>query len=193
MDLLATASGAFLLVFLAEFGDKSQLVCMALATRYRARSVVLAAVSAFALLNLIAVIFGSLVSGWLPRWLVLSVVVLLFFGFGIKALLGGAEEEQELPESSGKSVLLSVFSVIFLAEFGDKTQLTVAGLAASESWLAVWGGATLALAFTTILGVVAGRFIGRYISIVWMHRAAGCIFLLFACVALYELLPLLNL
>ncbi len=52
MDQLGSLVGAFLLVFLAEFGDKSQLVCMTLAARYRAFPVLLGAVAAFAGLNL---------------------------------------------------------------------------------------------------------------------------------------------
>ncbi len=193
MELFVTAGGAFLLVFLAEFGDKSQLVCMALAARYRAKPVIFGAVLAFAVLNLLAVTLGALAAEWLPRWLVLLIVAFLFLWFGIQSLLNDDDEDDGFQNGAARSAFVTAFSVIFLAELGDKTQLAVAGLAASEAWIAVWIGATMALAMTTVLGVMAGRVISQYISVQWMHRLGGTIFLLFATVALYKLWLLLTL
>ena len=63
----AAAGTAFLLVALAEIGDKSQLVCMTLAARHRGWPVVIGAVAAFAFLNALAVLFGAAVAAWLPE------------------------------------------------------------------------------------------------------------------------------
>ncbi|SER14495.1 Putative Ca2+/H+ antiporter, TMEM165/GDT1 family [Amphritea atlantica] len=180
MDQLVSMAGAFLLVFLAEFGDKSQLVCMTLATRYRALPVLLGAVVAFAVLNLLAVLVGSVAATWLPRPLVLTVVALLFLWFGIQSFRNGEDDEDDSVAVSVKSVFLSVLLMLFLAELGDKTQLAVMGLASTEPALPVWIGATLALISTSALGILAGRALMRYVSIAWLHRASGGLFLVFA-------------
>ena len=81
------------------------------------------------------------------------------------------------PESSLLAVLTS-YSLIGLAEFGDKTQLAVAGLASANPPLAVWLGATLALATTSALGVWAGRALLKKVPILLLHWISGVLFLL---------------
>ena len=83
---LTAAGTTFLLVTFAEIGDKSQLVCMTLAARHRGLPVVIGAIAAFAVLNLLAVLFGAAVAAWLPAWVVVVAVAILFAGFGINAL-----------------------------------------------------------------------------------------------------------
>ena len=179
MDLLSVITGSFLLVFLAEFGDKSQLVCMTLATRYRSALVMLGAVLAFSVLNLLAVTVGVLVAAWLPQSVVLLVVALLFFWFGWQSLQMEDEEQADEAIAAGRSVLVSVFVLIFLAELGDKTQLAVTGMAGVKAAVPVWLGATLALVVTTAIGVLAGQLLMRYISFVWLHRFSAVLFILF--------------
>lgn len=182
---------AFLLVFVAEFGDKSQLVCMTLAARYRPLPVLLGACLSFMLLNLLAVTLGAAAAIWLPRWLVLAVVAVLFLWFGYQSFRQAAEDDDAADVVlSGRSMLLSALLLIFMAEFGDKTQLAVAGLGSAEDPLAVWLGATLALICTTLVGVFAGRVLLRTISLHWMHRGSGVLFVGFGLLALAELLTL---
>jgi putative Ca2+/H+ antiporter (TMEM165/GDT1 family) len=78
--------------------------------------------------------------------------------------------------------------LIFVAEFGDKTQIAVAGLAGSLAPLPVWLGATTALVTVSALGVWAGRTILQRLPLVWLHRASGGIFLLFAVLAAWRAL-----
>lgn len=190
---LSSAGATFLLIVLAEFGDKSQLVCMTLAARHRGLPVVLGAVAAFALLNLLAVLFGAAAAAWLPAWLVTAAVGLLFAVFGISALRYQADEADEgIEEKPGHSVLGTSFLLIFLAEFGDKTQIAVAGMGSTGSASAVWTGATLALATTSLLGVVAGRKLLQRLSLVWIHRISGVFFLLLALLAGLRLLSYLD-
>jgi putative Ca2+/H+ antiporter (TMEM165/GDT1 family) len=75
-------------------------------------------------------------------------------------------------------LLGTTFVTVFLAELGDKTQLATMALAAAPGarW-AVFIGASLALVATSALGVLAGELVGRYVSPVWVHRAAGALFL----------------
>ena len=91
----SSAGATFLLIALAEFGDKSQLVCMTLAARHRGLPVILGAVTAFGILNLLAVLFGAAVAAWLPEWLITLTVAVLFAGFGISALRYQEEDEDE--------------------------------------------------------------------------------------------------
>ena len=178
---LASAGTTFLLVALAEIGDKSQLVCMTLAARHRGAPVVIGAVAAFAFLNALAVLFGAAVAAWLPAWVVALAVAILFAGFGINALRYTDEEDDEdIEEKPGHGIFATTFLLIFLAEFGDKTQLAVAGMGSTSEPYAVWLGATAALALTSLLGVFAGRRLLNRLPLKWIHRISGVFFLLLA-------------
>jgi len=171
---LLNAITSFGLVAAAEMGDKSQLVCMGLAARHRGWPVLLGAVTAFALLNLIAVVFGAGVARWLPDWLVAAAVAVLFTLFAVQSWRAEPEPPGEVAEKPGHSVLASAFLLIFLAEFGDKTQLAVAALSSELSPAGVWAGATVALTVTSMIGVVAGRTVLQRLPIHWLHRLAAC-------------------
>jgi putative Ca2+/H+ antiporter (TMEM165/GDT1 family) len=178
---LSSVGTTFLVIGLAEFGDKSQLVCMTLASRHRGLPVALGAIAAFAVLNLLAVLFGAAVAAWLPGWLVALAVAVLFAAFGISALRYREEEDDEdIEEKPGHGIFATTFLLIFLAEFGDKTQIAVAGLGSTGSAAAIWTGATLALASTSLLGIVAGRRLLNRLPLVWIHRVSGVFFLLLA-------------
>ena len=186
---LTSAGTTFLLVGLAEFGDKSQLVCMTLAARHRGLPVVIGAILAFAILNLLAVLFGAAVAAWLPEWLVTLAVAVLFAIFGISALRYEEEDEDDkVEEMPGHGIVATTFLLIFLAEFGDKTQLAVAGLGSTSEPSAVWAGATVALATTSALGVFAGRKLLNRLPLRWIHRISGVFFLLLAIIATSRLL-----
>ncbi|MCW8887068.1 MAG: TMEM165/GDT1 family protein [Motiliproteus sp.] len=187
IESLLTAGGlSFVLIFLAEFGDKSQLVCMTLAARHRPWPVLLGAVCAFALLNLVAVLFGASVARWLPEFWIALMVGVMFALFGVQALLSGTEEEETVTRRSGHGLFVTAFLMIFLAELGDKTQLAVAGLGAAQPALPVWLGATLALTVTSAMGVLAGRTLLQKFPILWLHRASGMLFLIMAALAFYR-------
>lgn len=186
---LSSAGATFLLIALAEFGDKSQLVCMTLAARHRGLPVVLGAITAFAILNLLAVMFGAAVAAWLPEWVIALTVAILFAVFGINALHYKAEvEDEEVEEKPGHGVFATTFLLIFLAEFGDKTQIAVAGMGSTTDTVAVWLGATLALACTSALAVIAGRKFLHCLPLAWIHRISGVFFLLLAGLALARLI-----
>jgi Ca2+/H+ antiporter, TMEM165/GDT1 family len=186
---LTAAGTTFLLVAFAEIGDKSQLVCMTLAARHRGLPVVIGAIAAFAILNLLAVLFGAAVAAWLPEWLVVVAVAVLFAGFGINALrYSDDDEDDEVEEKPGHGIVATTFLLIFLAEFGDKTQIAVAGMGSTSEPSAVWTGATAALAVTSILGVLAGRKLLNRLPLKWIHRISGILFLLLAVFAVTRLL-----
>jgi putative Ca2+/H+ antiporter (TMEM165/GDT1 family) len=184
-DPFALAS-SFSLVGLAEIGDKSQLVCMTLAARYRAWPVFLGALGAFSLLNLLAVVFGAAVAHWLPEQATALIVSALFIAFGLHALRNAEQQEddEQTPGKASHSVFFSTFLLISLAEFGDKTQLAVAGLSSTADPLLVWIGATAALAATSGLGVWAGCTVMQRIPISLLHRISGGLFIALGLAAL---------
>ncbi len=181
---LSSAGATLLLIALAEIGDKSQLVCMTLAARHRGLPVVLGAVAAFAILNLLAVLFGAAVAAWLPEWVVTLAVGVLLAWFGISALRFEEEDDnEEIDEKPGHGIFATTFLMIFLAEFGDKTQIAVAGVSSTADAAATWVGATLALVTTSVLGVLAGRRLLNRLPLHWIHRISGVFFLLLAALA----------
>ena len=184
---LIPISTSYALIIVAEMGDKSQLVCMTLAARHRARPVIFGAIAAFALLNTLAVLFGVAIANWIPDSIVAAIVSVLFAIFGIQALFfNEAEQDTEVLEKSGYSLFLTTFLLITIAEFGDKTQLAIIALSSTALPLAIWIGATLALATTSILGVIAGRTLLQKIPLVLLHRLSGLFFLILAALAAYQ-------
>lgn len=187
---ISVSGSSFALIAAAEIGDKSQLVCMTLAARYRALPIVAGASFAFALLNLLAVLFGAAVSRWIPSELVGLIVIVLFSVFGLLALFSKEDEENaETVGKSGHGIFVTTFMLIFAAEFGDKTQLAVAALSASLPPAPVWFGATLALVCTSSVGVWAGKALLKRVPIHWLHRLSGLLFLGFAAFAAWHWVP----
>jgi putative Ca2+/H+ antiporter (TMEM165/GDT1 family) len=166
------------LIGFAEIGDKSQIVCMILASRHRAAPVLSGAIAAFALLNLLAVVFGATISALVPETLVALLVGTLFVAFGIHALrVSDGGDEEAVEEKGGHGIFLTTFLLITVAEFGDKTQIAVAGLGSSVDPVAVWLGATLALGGLSAIGVVAGRTLLQKIPLTLLHRISGWLFI----------------
>ena len=176
-----------MLIFAAEIGDKSQLVCMALAARYRATPVMLGSILAFLLLNSLAVTFGVAIANWLPEVFVSAAVAILFAVFGVHALQIKEDlNNEKVAIRSDGSILLGTFLLITMAEFGDKTQLAVVALSSTSLPIAVWLGSTVALITTSALGVWAGRTILQRIPITFLHRISGVIFISLAIFASYK-------
>ncbi len=188
LDFLTVSGSSYLLIFAAEIGDKSQLVCMALAARYRAAPVIWGAVLAFFLLNTLAVTFGVAIASWVPEVLISAIVALLFALFGIHALRIDEDQDDDNVSvvSSNRSIFVTTFLLITIAEFGDKTQLAVVALSSTSLPIAVWLGSTIALITTSILGVWAGRTLLQKIPITLLHRISGVIFIVLALLAAYK-------
>lgn len=186
-EISATAITSFVLIAAAEIGDKSQLVCMTLASRHRAMPILLGAISAFAFLNTLAVVFGVAIASWLPEHIVATIVAFLFAAFGIHSLRVEMEDENnEIKEKSGNGIFFTTFLLITMAEFGDKTQLAVVGLSSTAVPIAVWFGSTVALASTSALGILAGRTILQKVPLALLHKISGIIFLMLSVFAGYR-------
>lgn len=186
---------SYFLILAAEIGDKSQLVCMALAVRYRAAPVLAGSILAFLFLNSIAVICGSAIAGWIPELVIAVAVSAFFLGFGLHALFASADDDDisgknisddDIQIKSQRHILLSTFALITLAELGDKTQLAVVALSSQGNPTSVWLGSTLALVTTSVMAVWAGRTLLQRIPIVLLHRISGALFIILSALAAYS-------
>ena len=123
----------FFTEFIAEMGDKTQLMLIALTSKYKLRDIILGTAAAILVLNGLAVLAGGLVSEFIPDWLIKMIAALAFLYFAASTLAGDDDEEEE---EGGKSKIqfapLAVFCTFFVAELGDKTQLTAITFGANE-------------------------------------------------------------
>lgn len=154
---------SFAVIFVAELGDKSQLMALAFATRFPALSVLVAITLATALVHLGSVALGATVAVALPTNVVSIVAGLAFLGFAAWTLrgdvLGEADEERASRESAG-SVVLTVAVAFFLAELGDKTMLATITLATHEDALGTWLGSTAGMVAADAIAIGVGRLLG---------------------------------
>ena len=184
MDYAALLS-AFALLFLAEMGDKTQLMAMTLAHRYRVLPVIVGTFAAFALLNLLAVLVGEGLARLVPRDVVLVAAGLLFLVFAWRSWREGGEDGEVAAALDHRRAWLTSFTLIFVAELGDKTQLAMVALAAQTGAIwSVFAGGTLALWAVSLLGILVGRTLLRRIEPRLVHRAAALLFLGFGLLAL---------
>lgn len=183
-SILVAIGVSFGTIFLAELGDKSQLLVLALATRLRPVPLLLGVVAATAILQAIAVGVGAVLQLSLPERPITVVAGLLFIGFGLWTLRPGpdddAEEEATAAVSgrrSERSALLAALAAFFFAELGDKTQLATLTLATRYPPLGVWIGATLGMSAALALALVVGRALGSRLPERPIRIAAAALFL----------------
>ena len=180
-------------IFLAELPDKSMFASLVLGTRYRPLYVWLGVASAFLVHVIIAVTAGSLLH-LLPHRLVQSVVAVLFLAGAGLVLFSVEEEESEAEEAEANlekgalptpfwRVFLTSFTVIFLGEWGDITQIATANYAAKYDPLTVAVGATLGLWLVSGLGVVLGAKLLKYVNVRLLQRITAAILVIFAIIS----------
>lgn len=151
---------SFALVFLAELGDKTQLVALTLATRFNVRVVLAGIFVATLLLNVISVLLGGLVGGLLPIAWVKFAAGLVFIAFGIWTLREDTSDESESVSRGGGSPFWAVTGTFFIGELGDKTMLSAATLATSYPMVPVWLGATAGMLLSDGLAIWIGTVLG---------------------------------
>lgn len=171
---LAAAAISFGLIFVGEMGDKSQLMALTFATRYRLRSVILGLVVSIGALIGLSVGVGAAAGNLLPTDWIRLAAALLFIGFGLWGLRARPEEDQDLAVKERRSGLLTVIAAMFLAEFGDKTMIVAMSLGSSYNPWAVWLGGTAGMLAADLLAVFAGAWVAKRIpEAVVRYTAAG--------------------
>jgi len=149
------------LVFVAELGDKTQLVALGFGARHRLAPVLAGVTLAYMATNLLSVLAGGLLGATLPTRAIGLGGGVLFLGFAAWTLWhGGEDDDGESVTTGDRSVVLSVAAAMFVAELGDKTMLATATLAAQGSPVLVWIGATIGIILSGALGVLLGRVFG---------------------------------
>jgi Ca2+/H+ antiporter, TMEM165/GDT1 family len=148
------------LVFVAELGDKTQLVALGFGARHRLAPVLAGVTIAYMATNLLSVLVGGLLGATLPTRAIGLGGGALFLGFAAWTLWRGDEDDDEGAATGDGSVVLSVAAAMFVAELGDKTMLATATLAAQGSPVLVWIGATIGIILSGALGVLLGRVFG---------------------------------
>lgn len=180
-------------IFLAELPDKSMFASLVLGTRYRPLYVWLGVASAFLVHVIIAVSAGSLLH-LLPHRLVQAVVSVLFLAGAALVLFSVEEDEQEAAEAEENAgqtaipaafwrVFLTSFTVIFLGEWGDITQIATANYAAKYDPVTVAIGATLGLWLVSALGVTLGAKLLQYVNVRVLQRVTAVILVVFAVIS----------
>lgn len=180
---------SFLVVFLAELGDKTQLIVMAFAVKYNWRSVFLGMTMGIFVVHSLAVAIGSLAGELIPVHLMTIIASCLFIGFGVWTLRGDdeGEDEDEATKSSRFGPLLTVAMTFIIGEMGDKTQFAAMTMATQyESWWLVLCGAVLGMVLADSLGIIAGTFLHRRLPAKKMRYLSAGIFLLFGVAGLLE-------
>ena len=186
----AAALTPFVAVLPAALPDKTMVATLVLTTRFRRPFAVWCGVAAaFAVHVLLAVLLGKLLSELPSRPVDAAVAVL--FGAGAWFLWRSAddpEEEETVGDAHGfGGIAARSFGLILVAEFGDLTQLTTAGMAARTGQaLAVAVGALLALWTVAGIGVTAGRQLLRWLPVPTVRRIAAVIFAVLAVVTAVE-------
>lgn len=149
------------LVFVAELGDKTQLVALGFGARHRLAPVLAGVVIAYMVTNLLSVVVGGLLGAALPTRAIGLAGGVMFLGFALWNLRPEPDEDDDAAVgASHGSVVASVAVAMFVAELGDKTMLATATLAAQGNLVLVWIGATLGIIASGTLGVLLGRFFG---------------------------------
>jgi putative Ca2+/H+ antiporter (TMEM165/GDT1 family) len=149
------------LVFIAELGDKTQLVALGFGARHKLAPVLTGVALAYMATNLLSVIVGGLLGATLPTRAIGLGGGVMFLGFAAWTLWKGGEDDDEEGLSTGSgSIVMSVAAAMFIAELGDKTMLATATLAAQGNPVLVWIGATIGIILSGTLGVLLGRVFG---------------------------------
>jgi putative Ca2+/H+ antiporter (TMEM165/GDT1 family) len=168
-------------VFLAELGDKSQLMTMTYALRHRWWVVLSGVGIASFMVHGLSVLIGHFLGLTLPERPIAFAAAVAFLLFAAwtwhDARRGGADEPATVPEP--RYVIFAVISSFILAELGDKTMLATVALASDYHWAGVWIGATVGMVLADGVAIAAGVLLHKRLPERFLHQMASVLFLLF--------------
>ncbi|HWL43618.1 MAG TPA: TMEM165/GDT1 family protein [Ilumatobacter sp.] len=176
---------SFGLIFVAELGDKSQLMAMTFAARYRATTILLAITAATAVVHLASVALGAGLGVALPTRAISVIAGVAFLAFAAWTLRGDKLDDDEAAKAGRvqRSVFFSVAGAFFLSELGDKTMLATVTLAADDpgfwAWTGTWAGSTVGMVAADALAIVIGQQLGARLPERTIKIGASATFVLF--------------
>lgn len=202
---------ATVFITLAELGDKTQLLALCLAARYKAWQVLVGIFAATLLIHLLSTVVGAVVGNLIPKLYLSILTGVLFIGFGIWTLRGDTVDEDEACETSPYGPILATGIAFFLAELGDKTQIMTMTIAANPAavlntlpslkallppaattggtpgvLLGVWLGSTVGMMIADGVAILIGSVLGAKLPERLITRISGVIFVLFGIAAIAE-------
>lgn len=181
---------ALLLVVVAEMGDKTQLLAMAMASKYKARHVLTGVLIATIFNHALAVGVGSYLSNLIPMKTVQIVAAISFLVFGYWTIHGDSyDDEKEKKSKFGP--IMTVAIAFFIAEMGDKTQLMTISIAAKNNTLPLWvlGGTTAGMLVADSIGILGGAWMCKNVPEKYLKWIPGLIFLFFGTLTLIQSVP----
>lgn len=176
-------------VVVAEMGDKTQLLAMAMASKYKVRQVMLGVLVATVLNHALAVALGSYLSSVVPMDTVKIVAGAAFLLFAFWTLRGDKiDGEDKKKKRFGPVVTVAI--AFFFAECGDKTQLMTITIAAkSINPLLVLLGTTTGMLIADGIGIVGGAWMCKHIPEKYIKWGAGLVFMLFGTLTIADAVP----
>ena len=179
---------SFGIIFVAELGDKSQLMAMTFAARYKAITILAAITAATALVHLASVLLGAALGVTLPTKAISIVAGIAFLGFAAWTLRGDSlgDDEAERAQRSTRSVFMSVGLAFLLAELGDKTMLATITLATNHGLFGTWLGSTLGMVAADALAIVVGQQLGARLPERVIKIGAAITFVVFGVLLIIE-------
>ncbi|MFE3983793.1 TMEM165/GDT1 family protein [Nocardia tengchongensis] len=189
--MIATVLLSFGVLFLAELGDKSQLMALTFALRYHWWVVLSGITVASVLVNLIAVGVGHFLGAALPTGVISLFAAATLIGVGLwtlrESLSNSTDEGDEAaPPTMSRSAFLVVLSAFLLAELGDRTMFATMALATNNNWVAVWIGSVAGMVAAGGLAIVIGVTVGKHIPERIIAVCSGLLFLYFGALTLLE-------
>lgn len=178
---------ATLYVLIAEMGDKTQLVALAFATRYKA-SVVLAGVFlATLLIHLFSVLLGEAAGFALPEFWIKLLAGIAFVGFGVWTLRGDELGDEEKLQKGKFGPLMTVAITFFLAELGDKTMLATITIASQQqSFVGVWLGSTVGMVIADGIAIIVGKVMGKKLPEKLIKYGSAAVFIVTGLYTIYQ-------
>lgn len=196
--MIATIGLAIGIVFLAELGDKSQLMALTFALRYRWWVVLGGIAAASAVVHVISVAVGHFLGEALPARTIAFIAALTFLAVGLWTLreLATDDPDEQSPPSrfTTAAPFFVVVSAFLLAELGDRTMFATAALATDNQWAGVWLGSTIGMVTADALAIALGIMVGKHLPERAIGIGSGLLFLFIgALTALDTGLPTLGL
>lgn len=175
-------------IFLAELGDKSQLMALAFASRYRPWSVVAGISVATAVVHALSVVVGASVAGRLPTDTINVVAGVAFLGFAAWTLRGDelSDSDEERATRGGRSAFLASAVAFFIAELGDKTMLATITLATRYDAIGTWAGSTIGMVLADAIAIVVGAQFGQRLQKRTVAYVAAGLFVIFGFLLVFE-------
>jgi putative Ca2+/H+ antiporter (TMEM165/GDT1 family) len=181
---------SFGVIFVAELGDKSQLMALAFATRYKALPVLAGITVATALVHAVSVGIGAGLGAAIPTDAIGVVGGIAFLGFAAWTLRGDEldEEEAARAERSTRNAVLAASGAFLLAELGDKTMLATITLATDNGIPGTWAGSTVGMVAADALAIAVGKQLGARLPERAIRIGAAVAFVVFGVLLLVDAL-----